>query len=282
VLHGGLKKGGTFLPDTGLENSMTHFSYLCTSIFKVQRYFLEIKFRGTNYHGWQVQENAHTVQQELNNALLALLKNEVTTIGCGRTDTGVHATQFYVHFDAEYKLEDEVRFVYSLNCILPWDISVMRMIAVHPEAHARFDATSRTYEYKIVTAKEPFLKELALFEPVAFDIELMDVAATELLNFDDFKAFTKGEVESGTTICNVTEACWKKQNELIIFKITANRFLRNMVRAIVGTLLEVGKKRIDIERFKKIIESEERAEAGASVPGYGLYLTKAEYPYIND
>ena len=248
--------------------------------FEVQRYFLEIKFRGTNYHGWQIQENAHSVQQEVNGALKTLLKLETLTTGCGRTDTGVHATQFYLHFDTD-KIENENQFVYKLNAVLPWDIAAIRIIQVHPDAHARFDATSRTYEYKIVQTKEPFLKEFAHFEPVDFDLELMNEAANELFNYEDFKSFSKGESEFGT-LCKISEAEWRKRNELIDFRISANRFLRNMVRAIVGTLLEVGKKRITIEEFKKIIGSGERAEAGASVPGYGLYLKKVKYPYIND
>ena len=250
--------------------------------FQVQRYFLELKFRGTNYHGWQVQENAHSVQQEFNNALKILLKKETLTTGCGRTDTGVHATQFFVHFDAEEIVENKDQFVYKLNSILPWDISAKKIIEVKEDAHARFDATSRTYEYLIVQTKEPFLKDLAHFEPVHFDIDLMNEVAKILFNYEDFKSFSKGEPEFGTTICKITEAFWRKEKELFIFKITANRFLRNMVRAIVGTLIEAGKKRITKEDFKKIIESGERSEAGASVPGYGLYLTEIKYPYIND
>ncbi|MGI8893648.1 MAG: tRNA pseudouridine(38-40) synthase TruA [Bacteroidia bacterium] len=249
---------------------------------KLQRYFLEIKFRGTSYHGWQVQENAHSVQAELNKALGTLLKQEVQTTGCGRTDTDVHALQFYVHFETDNLPERAEQFAYRLNAILPWDIAVKKIIDVHPEAHSRFDATSRTYEYKIVKTKEPFLKELAHFEPVDFDMEPMNEAAKELLNYDDFKAFSKGEVEFGTTLCKITEAHWRKENDLFIFKISANRFLRNMVRAIVGTLLEVGKKRMTIKEFQNVIAKGERAAAGVSVPGYGLYLISVIYPYIND
>jgi tRNA pseudouridine38-40 synthase len=248
----------------------------------VHRYFLELKFKGTNYHGWQIQENAHSVQKEINNALNTLLKKEIQTTGCGRTDTGVHATQFYLHFDAELLPVNADQFLYQLNSILPWDISVKKIIPVHSDAHVRFDATSRTYVYKIIQSKEPFLKELAHFEPAELDLELINKASEELFNYDDFKAFSKGEPDFGTTICKITEAQWNTEGETIIFKISANRFLRNMVRAIVGTLLNVGKKKTSLEEFKKIIEKGERSGAGVSVPGHGLYLSKVEYPYIND
>ena len=258
------------------------FPYLCRiKIVQVQRYFLEIKFRGTNYHGWQIQENAHSVQQEVNQALTTLLKQQVATTGCGRTDTGVHATQFYLHFDNENKVEDNQQFVYRLNAILPWDIAAINLIEVNEKAHARFDATARTYQYKIVQHKEPFLRELAHFEPVQLDLDLMNKASKELFNYNDFKAFCKGEVEFGTTLCEIKHAEWTRENDIVVFTITANRFLRNMVRAIVGTILEVGKKKINIKDFKHIIEKGERQEAGASVPGYGLYLSQVIYPYIN-
>ena len=246
----------------------------------MQRYFLEIMFRGNNYHGWQVQENAHSVQAEINNALKTLLKKEIATTGCGRTDTDVHATQFYLHFDAG-KIENMEQFIYKLNSILPWDIAAKRIIDVSENAHARFDANSRTYEYKIIQNKEPFLKELAHFEPLELDINSMNEAAACLLNHDDFKSFSKGDIEFGTTFCKVSEAKWRRDGELLIFTITANRFLRNMVRAIVGTLLLVGKKKMNQDEFSEVIKSGERTQAGASVPGYGLYLSKVNYPYIN-
>ena len=190
----------------------------------MQRYFLEIKFRGTNYHGWQIQENANSVQEEINKALKTLLKKEIQTTGCGRTDTGVHALQFYLHFDAD-RIKNEDQFVYKLNAVLPWDLAAKRILLVDPESHARFDATSRTYQYKIIQTKEPFLKELAHFDPVEFDLNIMNEAAKELFNYEDFKAFSKSEVDFGTTLCKITEAKWETKNELIIFRITANQVL---------------------------------------------------------
>lgn len=247
----------------------------------MSRYFLEIAFDGTNFHGWQVQENANTVQQELNKALATILQSEIETTGCGRTDTGVHATQFFVHFDCD-PVEDEQKFVFRLNGILPESIGVKRMMLVDDEAHARFDATSRTYHYKIHSGKDPFSVNRSMFLAHLPDLDAMNAAAKALFDFEDFTSFSKSNTQTYTNNCKVSQAEWSQKDNELTFVITADRFLRNMVRAIVGTLLEVGQGQLDKEGFRKIIESKDRKNAGQSVPACGLYLANVVYPYINE
>lgn len=244
------------------------------------RYFIEIAYKGTNYHGWQLQENANTVQAEVNKALSILFQVEINVTGAGRTDTGVHAKQFYAHFDIENKCPDN--FVYKLNRILPNDIACKTIIKVNNDAHARFDATSRTYNYIITLKKNPFLINQAYFFPRKLDINSMNLAAKKLLGTKDFSCFSKSKTQTFTNNCNITNAEWKQVDETIVFTITADRFLRNMVRAIVGTLIEVGECKIPVEKIDQIIASKNRSEAGTSVPGYGLFLTNIIYPYINE
>lgn len=244
------------------------------------RYFLQLSFHGQKFHGWQIQENAHSVQAALNQALKVLLGKETETTGCGRTDTGVHAAKFFVHFDAG-QITDEKDFVYHLNCLLPFEIAVQRMIEVGADAHARFDATSRTYQYFIHQSKNPFLNDSSYFFPFEVDMKLMNEAAEILLSHDDFSCFSKTRTQVKTNICKISQAFWSKQNEQLVFEITADRFLRNMVRAIVGTLLEVGEKHISLSEFTEIIENKKRSGAGASVPGHGLFLTDVRYTYIS-
>lgn len=242
------------------------------------RYFLELSFLGTNYHGWQRQQNAHTVQQEVENALKILLKKDTETTGCGRTDTGVHARKFFAHFDSDIVLEEN--FLYHLNSLLPRDISIINLHHVKEDAHARFDATSRTYEYVIVKRKDALLYGLSYQFEYSLDVERMNRFAKTFLGKHDFASFSKSRTQVKTTICNVIEATWKEEEHKLIFRIMADRFLRNMVRAIVGTLLEAGEGKLSEDDFKAIFESKNRSEAGMSVPACGLYLCDVKYPYL--
>lgn len=259
------------------------------------RYFLELSFLGTNYHGWQRQQNAHTVQQELENALKILLKKGIETTGCGRTDTGVHARKFFAHFDSDQLLNEldsisinkstnqqisKSTFLYQLNSLLPRDISIINIHPVKDDAHARFDATSRTYEYIVTRRKDTLLYGLSFQFEYPLNIEAMNHFAKTFLGKHDFASFSKSRTQVKTTICNVTEAEWKAEEHTLIFRITADRFLRNMVRAIVGTLLEAGEGKLSEGDFKAIFESKNRSEAGMSVPATGLYLCDVNYPYI--
>lgn len=242
------------------------------------RYFIELSYRGTKYHGWQIQENANSVQAELNKALSTLLKENIETLGAGRTDTGVHAKFFVAHFDSlRSDLAEDTSFLYHLNQLLPLDISIKRIRSVAPEAHARFDAESRTYNYIICTNKDPFWRELAWMYYGHLDIELMRKATKHLFNYTDFTSFSKVGSDNKTTICKIMAADWEVNDNLLIFNITADRFLRNMVRAIVGTLVDVGRKKISIEYYIKVIEAMDRSLAGSSAPAEGLYLTDIVY-----
>lgn len=245
-----------------------------------RRFFIRLSYDGTAYNGWQVQENtATTVQQVLNEKLSMLLGEEILTTGCGRTDTGVHAKDFYAHFDVQKELPFEApKFVHKLNAVLNHDIAVHELFPVKDNANARFDATSRTYEYHICRKKDPFLLNAAYLIHSNPDVAKMNEAATLLMTYEDFSAFCKSNTQTLTNICKVKEAYWKEENELLIFTITADRFLRNMVRAIVGTLLEIGEHELDIQGFKNVIEGKDRSKAGFSVPACGLYLTKVVYP----
>jgi tRNA pseudouridine38-40 synthase len=247
----------------------------------LQRYFIQLSYNGTAYHGWQVQENTDkTIQHCINHALSKILNECIAVTGCGRTDTGVHATNFYAHFDStKNDLTDEnKRLVLRLNQVLPPDIAVQKIIHVKAEAHSRFDAVSRTYHYYTTKFKDPFKINTACFLYGDYDIEKMNLAALELFNYNDFSAFSKSHTQTATNNCKIMEAKWHLENNNLVFTIKADRFLRNMVRAIVGTLLEIGKGKITINEFKTIIESKERSNAGTSVPACGLYLTKVEYP----
>ncbi|MEP7263944.1 MAG: tRNA pseudouridine(38-40) synthase TruA [Bacteroidota bacterium] len=245
------------------------------------RYFLELAYKGTAYCGWQIQQNAITVQQKLDESLSVLLRHPAETLGCGRTDTSVHASQFFAHFDTENSITDAEKFCYQLNSLLPFDISIYNLIPVADDAHARFDATSRSYRYFISTIKNPFLKDAAWYWRTTPDLALMNKAAAELLSFTDFSSFAKAGGQQLTNNCIITEAQWINNDGLLEFRITANRFLRGMVRSIVGTLLDAGQQKISIDEFREIIENKNRSDAGESVSPHGLYLSKINYPYIN-
>ncbi len=248
-----------------------------------QRYFIELAYDGTNYHGWQVQDNALSVQEVLNKALAIILREPVETIGCGRTDTGVHARQLYAHFTPqppEGGVIDIIGLVHSLNAILPNDIAVKRIVPVHAEAHARFDAVSRSYEYHVHFEKDPFKINKSWQLRDKPDMALMNAAARIMMEYTDFSCFSKSNTQTFTNNCKITRAEWVYNEHCLVFHISADRFLRNMVRAIVGTLMLVGRKEIEPEEVTTIIESKNRSNAGVSVPACGLYLTEVKYTYL--
>ncbi|MWB96232.1 tRNA pseudouridine(38-40) synthase TruA [Flavobacterium sp. GA093] len=245
------------------------------------RYFIRFAYNGTHYHGWQFQPNAASVQETLNKGLSVLLNTTINTMGAGRTDTGVHAEEMYAHFDFEKEI-DIPNFIHKLNSYLPKDIAVFAIFLVHDDAHCRFDATKRTYEYHINTVKNPFSEELSWYFNQKLDVDLMNEAAGILLNHTDFQCFSKVNTDVNTFDCTIFEAYWKKEKNKLIFTISANRFLRNMVRSIVGTLINIGLHKISLADFENIIASKSREKAGFSVPAHGLYLTKIEYPYLDD
>lgn len=243
------------------------------------RYFIKLAYNGTNYHGWQVQPNASSVQETLNKALSVILNEEINIMGAGRTDTGVHAKEMFAHFDYIPTLEiDSV--LHKLNSYLPKDIVIYDIIPVHNDAHARFDAKKRTYNYYITSVKDVFSQEESWYYHQNLDVELMNQAAKILLNHTDFQCFSKVNTEVNTFNCTISEAYWTQENNQLIFTISADRFLRNMVRAIVGTLVNVGLHKITLSDFNSIIENKNRNEAGFSVPAQGLFLTKIEYDYL--
>lgn len=245
---------------------------------KMQRYFLYFKYDGTAYHGWQSQPNGNTVQDELQRALSTLLRGEVQVTGAGRTDTGVHARMMVAHFDIDGEL-DCPQMVYKLNRILPRDISADMLVKVADGMHARFSALSRTYHYYVHRHKDPFLRAYSCLLTYPLDFDVMNRAAAMLLEYDDFAAFCKSHTDVKTTLCKVTEARWVKDGEYSWhFVITANRFLRNMVRAVVGTLVDVGRGRVTLDEFRMIVEGRRRSGAGESMPGNALFLENIEYP----
>ena len=240
------------------------------------RYFIELSYNGKNYHGWQIQPDVVSVQEKLNDALSTIFQIKIEVVGAGRTDSGVHATQMYAHFDIDKELKED--FVFKLNSILPNDIAIQKVFLVADEKHARFDATSRSYEYKIWLGRNPFLLDFSWqIHSQKPNVTLMNEAAKLLLEYTNFQTFSKVKTEVYTFNCDVTEAYWEQDNEALTFHISANRFLRNMVRAIVGTLLDVGLGKISIEEFRTIIESKNRSNAGLSVPAKGLFLTNIKY-----
>jgi tRNA pseudouridine38-40 synthase len=240
------------------------------------RYFIELAYKGTHYHGWQIQANAHTVQAAFNRALSTLLKEQTDTIGSGRTDTGVHALQQFVHLDTHKPLHNHPH-VYQLNALLPDDIVVKQILPVAGTAHARFDALSRRYEYRISLQKNPFLKDMSYLFTKPLDVTAMNEAALLLLQYEDFTSFSRVKTDVNHFLCKIYEACWKNSGDLLIFYIRANRFLRGMVRAIVGTLLEVGLHKLTIHGFEQVIIGKDRRLAGRTVPPDGLFLTQVQY-----
>lgn len=242
------------------------------------RYFIHLAYNGKNYHGWQQQHNAHSVQAEIQQKLQVLLKQPIEITGCGRTDTGVHARQFYAHMDVPEDIDSD-KICYQLNALLPNDIAIYRIFLVEPTLHARFDATYREYEYHISTQRTPFLQELSWQFTPQLKVDAMNEAALLLLNHTHFECFSKVHTQVKTFNCKVSKAQWEyKENGMLVFTIGADRFLRNMVRAIVGTLVDVGLQKTSIPQFKEILQSNNRCKAGQSVPAQGLFLTQVKYP----
>ena len=240
------------------------------------RYFLSLSYFGEAYHGWQRQPNAVSVQEVIEQALSTLLRTPISIVGAGRTDTGVHAREIFAHFDTEEKLPEDL--VHRLNRFLPDDIAVKAINKVPEDAHARFSAVSRSYEYHIVRKKDPFYRDRAYMITRPLNVSAMNEAAEMLKSYEDFECFSKSNTDVHTFNCKIMEAYWKEKKDLLVFHIAADRFLRNMVRAVVGTLLDVGQGKQTLEDVKAIIKSKNRSEAGVSVPAKGLYLTRVEYP----
>ncbi len=241
------------------------------------RYFIEFSYNGKAYHGWQNQPNTITVQDTLEKALSLLLRTPTNVYGAGRTDAGVHALQMFAHFDTSIVFKT-VALAYKLNALLPNDIAIHNIILVKNDAHARFDAISREYNYRITTKKNVFSYNNAYYLRADLDIEKMNTASKLLFDYQDFQCFSKTNTDVNTYNCTIMKAEWTQHHQELVFTIKANRFLRNMVRAIVGTLINIGLQKITINELHTIIKSKNRAKAGASVPGYALYLSKIEYP----
>ena len=244
------------------------------------RYFIELSYDGAAYCGWQRQPDAATVQQTLEKGLSTLLRAEIEVVGAGRTDTGVNASYYVAHFDVESGIKDCAQLVYKLNLILPHDIAVKRVREVKAEAHARFDAVEREYTYYISQRKNPFRRYSAWQYYVPLDVERMNEAAAVLLEYDDFTSFAKLNSNNKTNICRVVRAEWRRaerDEDLLIFTIRADRFLRNMIRAIVGTLVDVGRGRYTVEEFCDILHSRDLSRSSAGAPAVGLFLSDVEY-----
>lgn len=240
------------------------------------RYFIRFSYNGTNYRGWQSQPNAVTVQETLETAFTLILSRHIVLTGAGRTDAGVHAREMFAHFDTE-PLEDIPKLIHKLNSFLPKDIAVQRIFQVKDTAHARFDATRRTYQYHIATEKDVFSTEFSWKYTLPLDLDAMNSAAAILKEYTDFECFSKVDTDVGTFNCVISEARWERKGSQLVFTISADRFLRNMVRAIVGTLVNVGSGKIAPGDIRGIIESRDRGKAGFSAPAQGLFLVRVEY-----
>lgn len=257
------------------------------------RYFLKLSYNGKPFHGWQSQPNALGVQQTIEEALSIVARLPVTIVGAGRTDSGVHARRMYAHFDLKEPVQDKKRFLLSLNRLVGKDISIEDLIEVDDSAHARFDASERTYKYFVTYSKSPFIHPFSWRSPSRLDIQPMNEAAMFLTEISDFTSFAKLHSDSKTNICDVRRAEWEEiyvdiygnipdgdHNDGIVFTISADRFLRNMVRSIVGTLVDVGRRKISVDDFKEIVSRKDRCAAGTSMPGEALFLWDIKYPFI--
>ncbi|MCK0188370.1 tRNA pseudouridine(38-40) synthase TruA [Arenibacter sp. F20364] len=241
------------------------------------RYFVQFSYQGKSYHGWQKQPNAISVQEVLENAFSLLLRETVSLVGAGRTDAGVHAREMFAHFDTDAHFSN-MELIHRLNAFLPEDIAVIGIFLVGADAHARFDASERTYEYWVVQNKDPFLVDAAYYVKYPLNIEQMNEAAAILVAHKDFECFSKSNTDVKTYLCDLRKAQWENEGGRLIFTISADRFLRNMVRAIVGTLIDVGQGKSTLADIRSILASKDRSEAGVSVPAKGLYLTAIKYP----
>jgi tRNA pseudouridine38-40 synthase len=241
----------------------------------MSRYFIELCYRGTDYAGFQVQENALTVQEEVEKALRVFYRQDIALTGSSRTDTGVHALQNYFHFDFDGTVDE--RKVYNINALLPGDIAIRRIARVPEGAHCRFDAVARQYAYTIYMMKNPFIADRAYYFPYRVDFGAMKAAAEAIKGYSEFEAFSKRNTQVKTYVCRIMESEWIDEGERKIYRVKANRFLRGMVRGMVGTMLQVGRGKISVERFREIVERKEQQEVDFSVPGYGLCLERVEY-----
>lgn len=244
----------------------------------MSRYFIEVAYRGTNFHGWQRQPNAKSVQEELEKALSKILRTNVEIHGSSRTDTGVHAGQQFSHFDVEQPVKDIGKLIYGLNSLLIKDIAVLDIRLVFPNAHARFDATNRRYLYRILRKRNPFWVSLSHFYPAKLNVQKMNEACEIMKQHVDFQSFSKYHTDVKTFNCTIELAFWEETDDLLCFHIKANRFLRGMVRAIVGTMLDVGTGRISLQDFEAILATKDRKAAGNAAPAEGLTLTEVNYP----
>jgi len=244
------------------------------------RYFIKLSFDGTLYHGWQSQKNAISIQKVLSDALSMILREDVCLTGCGRTDSGVHAREYFAHLNLDKDLSKMQisKLVFKLNSYLRKDIAIQAIFPVRPDAHARFSATLRTYKYYLSLKKDPFLVNQSYYHYGPVDMDLMNKGAQLIMKYSDFTSFSKVDSDTKTKICKITESGWERCDELLVFTISANRFLRNMVRAIVGTLLDLGTGKMGMKDLKLVIEAKNRCDAGDSVPAAGLFLEKVEYP----
>ncbi len=248
----------------------------------MSRYFIKLGYRGAPFHGWQIQPNAVSVQEEVEKALSTVLRVPMSIVGAGRTDTGVNARTMYAHFDYDGELPEIGRLLISLNRLVGKDIAIYNIFKVDDSAHARFDATERTYKYFVSFEKSPFFYPLSWHCPNGLDLEKMNEAARLLLTTEDFTSFAKLHSDAKTNICKVTHAEWKKEGNLAVFTISADRFLRNMVRAIVGTLVDIGRGKMTLDEFRDVIERKDRCAAGQSMPGEALFLWDIKYDFIKD
>jgi tRNA pseudouridine38-40 synthase len=239
------------------------------------RYFLEVAYRGKNYSGFQSQENANTIQQEIEKAFQVLQRNPVSLTGSSRTDAGVHALQNFFHFDFEDALHPQ--FTYKINAILPGDIVVKSVRTVADEAHCRFDALSRTYEYFIYRGKDPFLEDRAWYFPYTIELEALQQAARALTEYQDFTSFSKRNTQVKTFACTIMESNWSQRGDCLVYRVKANRFLRGMVRALVATMLQVGRSTLTIEQFRAIIDAKDCTRASFAAPAHGLFLVEVSY-----
>lgn len=243
------------------------------------RYFLKFSYDGTAYHGWQIQPNQVSVQECMTKVLSRLFGSEVELTGAGRTDAGVHARCMFAHFDSPFALLDCTAMARKLNHMMPFDIAVHALYLVGPKAHARFDAHSRTYEYHLCASKDPFRRSYSMYLNYPLDVAAMNRAAASLFDYQDFTSFSKLHTDVKTNNCCIRQAYWEQRDGMLVFTIQADRFLRNMVRAIVGTLLLVGRGKLDEAGFRAVIEARDRCKAGGSVEAKGLFLVDVGYPY---
>ena len=243
------------------------------------RYFIELSYKGTHYAGFQVQENANTVQKEIENALQVFYRQELPLTGSSRTDSGVHARRNYFHFDSAFEILP--KHVYNINAILPNDIFIRRIFRVKDDAHCRFHATHRMYQYYISREKDVFAQELSWHYPYKTDINKLNEAASLLFQYDDYTSFSKRNTQTFTKLCTILQSEWIEEGDKLVFKVKANRFLRGMVRGLVATQLQVGRGKISIESFKQIIEAKNCAKADFSAPAHGLFLEEVGYDFEN-